>query len=66
MRLAGDDPAAIRQVREMLERQVRQLGGIVDDLIDVSRIIEKKIDAADRAVAVDERGEHGGGDAAGR
>jgi two-component system CheB/CheR fusion protein len=44
MRLAGNDPETIRSLREMLDRQVRQLAGIVEDLIDVSRIIERRID----------------------
>jgi two-component system CheB/CheR fusion protein len=44
MRRSSDDPNAMTRVRDMLERQVRQIGGIVDDLIDVTRIVEKKIE----------------------
>jgi two-component system CheB/CheR fusion protein len=44
MRLAGDDSGTMATVREMLDRQVRQLAGIVEDLIDVSRIVERKIE----------------------
>jgi CheY-like chemotaxis protein len=43
MRMAGDDPVTVGRVREMLDRQVRQLATIVEDLIDVSRIVERKI-----------------------
>ena len=44
MRIAGDNPATVARVRDMLDRQVQQLSRIVDDLIDVTRIVEKKID----------------------
>lgn len=44
LRLAGDDPAAVEPARDVLYRQVRQLSRIVEDLIDVGRIVEKKID----------------------
>jgi PAS domain S-box-containing protein len=44
MRIAGDNPDAMARVRDMLDRQVQQLSRIVDDLIDVSRIVEKKIE----------------------
>src|SRR5262249_19564781 len=43
MRLAGDDPAVLAQARDVLYRQVRQVSGIVEDLIDLSRIVEKKV-----------------------
>lgn len=43
MRLGSKDPATVNRAREMLDRQVKQMTRIVDDLIDVSRIIEKKI-----------------------
>jgi PAS domain S-box-containing protein len=43
MRLAGNDPAAVGKTREILDRQVKQLAHIVEDLIDVTRIVEKKI-----------------------
>jgi two-component system CheB/CheR fusion protein len=53
MRLAGDNSATMDQVRDMLDRQVRQLAGIVDDLIDVTRIIERKIELRLEPVAID-------------
>lgn len=38
MRLKGDDPNTLRDLRGMLERQVNQMVRMVDDLLDVSRI----------------------------
>jgi len=44
MRLAADDPAAVQQARELMERQVQQLGRLVEDLLDVSRMMRDKIE----------------------
>jgi two-component system CheB/CheR fusion protein len=54
LRMTGDDPATIAQVREVMDRQIRQLSGIVDDLIDISRIVEGKIDLKIRRTRFDE------------
>ena len=43
MALAGGDPTSVALARDMLERQVGQLGRIIDDLVDISRIVERKI-----------------------
>jgi PAS domain S-box-containing protein len=43
MRLAGDDPAAVEQARNVMERQLRQLVRLIDDLLDVSRITRDKL-----------------------
>jgi signal transduction histidine kinase/ActR/RegA family two-component response regulator len=43
VRLDGDSPTAIREVREMMDRQVHHLSRLVDDLLDVARIAEGKI-----------------------
>ena len=43
LRAAGTDPQAVLMADDILERQLRQLTRIVDDLIDISRIVEKKI-----------------------
>ncbi|HEX6316548.1 MAG TPA: ATP-binding protein [Gemmatimonadaceae bacterium] len=43
MRLAGDNPHAVERARDVLDRQARQLARIVDDLIDLARIVEKKV-----------------------
>ena len=44
LRLAGDDVAAFREVRDMMERQLQQMVRLVDDLLDVSRITCGKIE----------------------
>jgi signal transduction histidine kinase/CheY-like chemotaxis protein len=44
MRWSGNDPAAVARVRETLDRQTEQLSRIVEDLVDVSRIVEGKIE----------------------
>lgn len=44
MRLAGNDRDAIERSREVLDRQARQLARIVEDLIDLARIVEKKVE----------------------
>jgi signal transduction histidine kinase len=43
MRLAGDDPAATTNAREIIERQVTNMVRLVDDLLDLSRISLGKI-----------------------
>src|SRR5918997_183781 len=56
MKLPGVSSAIVTQAREMMERQMHQLVRLVDDLLDVSRIIRGKIDLrkepVDLAVAV--------------
>ncbi|HKV07728.1 MAG TPA: PAS domain-containing protein, partial [Thermoanaerobaculia bacterium] len=41
--LKEGDPVVVSQAREVMERQVRQMARLVDDLLDVSRIIRGKI-----------------------
>src|SRR6185436_19572531 len=43
MRLANDDLEAINQAREMMERQVGQMARLIDDLLDLSRITNGKL-----------------------
>jgi PAS domain S-box-containing protein len=43
IRLSGDTPAAVREVRPMMERQLAHVVRLVDDLLDVSRITSGKI-----------------------
>jgi PAS domain S-box-containing protein len=43
LELADSDAAALRQAREIIQRQVGQLTRLVDDLLDVSRISRGKI-----------------------
>jgi CheY-like chemotaxis protein/two-component sensor histidine kinase len=40
----GSDPAGIRQVHEMLERQVHHLVRLVDDLMEVARVTRGRIE----------------------
>ena len=43
LRLGASDPALIRRARELMERQLRHLVRLVDDLLDVARIRSGKI-----------------------
>jgi len=43
IRLAGDDREAVEQARSMMDRQLRHLTRLVDDLLDVSRISRGKL-----------------------
>ncbi len=43
IRLSGDTPQSVRRVRSMMERQIRQMVRLIDDLLDVSRIASGKI-----------------------
>ncbi|MCM5679713.1 PAS domain S-box protein [Schlegelella sp. S2-27] len=43
MRLAGDDAQAAARARSVMERQLRQMVRLIDDLLDVSRISRGKI-----------------------
>jgi len=44
MRLASGRPAVIEQARGMMERQVRQMVRLIDDLLDLSRISRGKVE----------------------
>src|SRR5262249_27755548 len=44
MKMPGVNPEAVGQAREMMDRQVHQLVRLVDDLLDVSRIMRTRID----------------------
>ena len=44
LRLAAADSTLAVQAREVLFRQVNQMSRIVEDLIDVSRVVEKKVE----------------------
>jgi two-component system CheB/CheR fusion protein len=44
MKMPGADDNTVRTSRDMMERQMHQLVRLVDDLLDVSRIIRGKID----------------------
>src|SRR5947207_14465372 len=50
LRLIGPDQPPMAQARDMIERQVRHLVRLVDDLLDVSRITRGKIKLAKEVV----------------
>ncbi len=43
VRLAGDTPDAVAQIRPMMERQIAHMVRLIDDLLDISRISSGKI-----------------------
>jgi two-component system CheB/CheR fusion protein len=50
LRLGQADPGVVTVAADVLERQVRQLARIIEDLVDVSRITERKIKLRREAV----------------
>jgi PAS domain S-box-containing protein len=52
LRLAESDEAAVRSASEVLERQVRHMGRLVDDLLDVSRITRGQIELRKERVEI--------------
>jgi PAS domain S-box-containing protein len=43
-RLANNDPATLKQLWAMMERQIQQMVRLIDDLLDVSRISRNKLE----------------------
>jgi len=43
IRVAGNTPAAVERIRGMMDRQIRHMVRLIDDLMDVSRITSGKI-----------------------
>ncbi len=43
-RLGGDSPADLGRIREVMDRQVKQMARLVDDLLDMSRISQGKLE----------------------
>lgn len=43
LRLGGTNPAATDQARQIMDRQIRQMVRLIDDLLDVSRITRGKL-----------------------
>src|SRR5262249_28000341 len=43
LRLRGPDPEAVTWARDVLERQSAHLARLVDDLLDASRIVQRKV-----------------------
>ncbi len=52
MRLAGHDPTAMERGRAMVERQVKQLVRLIEDLLDISRITRGKVQLRKEQVEV--------------
>jgi signal transduction histidine kinase len=44
MKMAGDSPEVIREGREIIERQLAQIMRLDDDILDLSRIRQGKIE----------------------
>src|SRR5262245_34582198 len=58
MRLAGDNPEAVEQSRNMMERQLQHLVRLVDDLLDVSRINQGKLHLSIERISIAEVVQH--------
>ncbi|MDC0936818.1 PAS domain S-box protein [Pirellulales bacterium] len=54
MKMVGDDPESLEQVRVTLERQTHQLITLVDDLMNISRITRGKLELHKRSVRLDD------------
>jgi PAS domain S-box-containing protein len=50
LRLAGKDPDTVQQVAGMMDRQIRQMVRLIDDLLDISRITSNKLDLRKESV----------------
>lgn len=44
MKMIGDDPEALGEIRNTMERQVQQMVRLIDDLLDISRITQDKME----------------------
>jgi signal transduction histidine kinase len=53
LRLAGQDSAQAKEAQEVMERQLKQLVRLVDDLLDVSRITTGKLTVNPQVVELD-------------
>ncbi|MBD8532514.1 MULTISPECIES: PAS domain-containing protein [unclassified Massilia] len=51
MRLANNNPASLGRARDMMDRQLRQMVHLIDDLMDISRINSGKIELKRSKVA---------------
>lgn len=44
IKMRKDDPAALEEICNMMERQIRQIVRLIDDLLDISRITQGKLE----------------------
>jgi two-component system CheB/CheR fusion protein len=54
MKLAGDDREAVEEARGLMERQLKQMVRLIDDLLDVSRITRDRLELRRRRVSLSE------------
>lgn len=52
LRFTGDDPVAFSKVRDMMQRQVDQMVHLIDDLLDIARISNGKLELKKERVAL--------------
>lgn len=52
MRLRSDDPETTARAREVIERQTQRMTRLVDELLDVSRIMQGKVELREENVAL--------------
>jgi PAS domain S-box-containing protein len=53
LRLVGDDPSGREQALSMMDRQLRQMVRLIDDLLDVSRITRNRLELRREPVELD-------------
>lgn len=44
LKMIGNDPSKMEETRSMMERQTRQLVRLIDDLLDISRVTQDKLE----------------------
>jgi signal transduction histidine kinase len=54
LRITNNDPATLIQARDIMERQVRQMVRLIDDLLDLSRLSRGKIELKKEMIEVKE------------
>ncbi|MDB5340247.1 MAG: hypothetical protein JWN70_5866, partial [Planctomycetaceae bacterium] len=52
MKFTKDDPASMEEIRSMMERQAQQMVRLIDDLLDMSRITQGKLELRKCQVAI--------------
>jgi signal transduction histidine kinase/ActR/RegA family two-component response regulator len=52
LRLSGDDPQETAEIRDVMERQAQQMMRLIDDLLEVARITQGKLELRTATVAL--------------